>query len=122
MGRKRKKKQLGPRRKRMKRSARLQSAASWLKQYDGKNVLRGYCKHFGVNWRCAAIELKQLGVHLDPEYLKQREGAEPQLAKSRQRRRAARNGEESSDTWYDSPLEAYLAEDYAALYAMECAG
>jgi hypothetical protein len=121
MGRKRKKKQLGPRRKRMKRSARLRSAASWVKQYDGKNVLRGYCKYYGVDWRCAAIELKQLGVHLDPEYLKQREVTEQQLANSRKRRRSAENGGESSDSWhdYDSPLEAYLAEDYAALHAME---
>ena len=34
----------------LKRPARLQSAASWLKQYSGKNVLRGYCKHFGGDW------------------------------------------------------------------------
>jgi hypothetical protein len=122
MGRKRKKKQLGPRRKRMKRSARLQSARSWLKQYGGKNVLRGYCKHYGVDWRCAATELKQLGVHLDPEYLKKREVNERQPANSRKQRRAAQKGGESSDRWYDydSPLEAYLAEDYAALNAMEC--
>lgn len=122
MGRKRKKKQSGPRRKRMKRSARVQSAVSWLKQYNGKNVLRGYCKHYGVDWRCAATELKQLGIELDPDYLKQREAAERQLANSRKRRREARTGEGPSEGWYeyDSPLEAYLAEDYAALYAMEC--
>ncbi|EMB18838.1 hypothetical protein RE6C_00471 [Rhodopirellula europaea 6C] len=23
-------------------------------EYTGKNVLRGYCKHFGVDWRCAS--------------------------------------------------------------------
>jgi len=73
MGRSRKRKHLGLRCKRMKRPARLQSAVSWLKQYNGKNVLRGYCKHYGVDWRCAAIELKQLGVHLDPDYLTRRE-------------------------------------------------
>ncbi|MFO7902549.1 MAG: hypothetical protein R6U98_07810 [Pirellulaceae bacterium] len=102
MGRKRKKKkQFGPRRKRMKRSARLQSATSWLKGYGGRNVLRGYCKHYGVDWRCAAVELKQLGVRLDPEYLRQREITEQELARSRQRRHAAKNAEESSDNWYD---------------------
>ena len=121
MSRKRKKKQLGPRRKRRKRSARLQSAVSWLRRYGGKNLLRAYCKHYGVDWRCAAIELKQLGVHLDPEYLKRREVAEQQLANSRKQRREAHIGEELSERWheYDSPLEAYLAEDYAALHAME---
>ena len=122
MGRKRKKKQPDPRRKRIKRSARVRSAVSWLKQYSGKNVLRGYCKHYGVDWRCGATELKQLGIDLDPDYLKQREAAERQLANSRRQRREARIGEEPSERWYeyDSPLEAYLAEDYAALYAMEC--
>ncbi len=80
MGHKRKKKQLGPRRKRMKRSARLQSVASWLKRFSGKNVLRGYCKRYGVDWRCAEIELKRPGIHLDPDYLGQREISEQQLA------------------------------------------
>ena len=122
MGRSRKRKHLGPRCKRMKRPARLQSAVAWLKQYSGKNVLRGYCKHYGVDWRCAAIELKQLGIHLDPDYLKQREIAEQQLAISRKKRHEARAEDGLSDRWYayDSPLDAYLAEDYAALYAMEC--
>jgi hypothetical protein len=106
----------------MKRSARLQSASPWLKQYQGRNILRGYCKHFGVDWRCAAVELKQLGVQLDPEYLKQREMSERQLANNQKRRRHARIGEDGSDRWYDydSPWAAYLAEDYAALFAMEC--
>ncbi|NQU24891.1 MAG: hypothetical protein HQ567_26710, partial [Candidatus Nealsonbacteria bacterium] len=106
----------------MKRPSRLQSAVSWLKQYGGGNVLRGYCKHFGVDWRCAATELKQLGVKLDPEYLRRRESTERQLANHRQRRRQP-NADENAfcdSLEYDSPLAAYLAEDYAALYAMEC--
>ena len=122
MSRTRKKKSLGPRRKRMKRPARLQSAATWLRQYSGKNVLRGYCKQFGVDWRCAAIELKQLGVQVDPSYVQRREIAEQQLALSRKRRREAQVEDNSPECWYEyeTPLEAYLAEDYAALYAMEC--
>ncbi len=122
MGRKGKKKQLGPRRKRMKRQARVQSAVSWLKRYSGKNNLREYCKHYGVDWRCAAIELKQLGIQLDPDYLKQREVTEQQLANSRKQRHEAQIVEELCEHWYDydSPLEAYLAEDYAALHALEC--
>ena len=122
MGRKRQTKQLGPRRKRMNRPERLQSAVPWLKQYGGKNVLRGYCRHFGVDWRSAAIELKQLGVHLDPESLKQRKVTEQQLANSRTRRREAQNGEGPSERWYDydSSLEAYLSEDYVALHDLEC--
>lgn len=25
--------------------------------YTSKNILQGYCRHFGVDWRCAAAEL-----------------------------------------------------------------
>ncbi len=105
----------------MKRSARVQSAVSWLKRYNGKNVLRGFCKHYGVDWRCAAVELKQLGIHLDPDYLRQREDTQQQLANSRKQRREAQMVEEPSEQWYDydSPLDAYLAGDYAALHALE---
>ena len=59
----------------------------------------------------------------DPDYLKRREITEQQLAISRKKRREARTEDDLSDRWYDeydSPLEAYLAEDYAALHAMEC--
>ena len=122
MGRKQKGKYVGPRAKRMKRAARLQSAVSWLKNFDGENVLRSYCKHYGVDWRCAATELKQLGVKLDPEYLKRRESSDQQRADCQERRRRAIVDETSSDhsITYDSLLDAYLAEDYTALYAMEC--
>jgi len=106
----------------MKRAARLQSAVSWLKTFRGKNVLRGYCKQYGVDWRCAAIELKQLGVKLDPDYLKCREVAERELAAYRKRRCEARENEQSLDEWpeYETPLNAYLAGDHAAMYVMEC--
>ncbi|REJ96897.1 MAG: hypothetical protein DWQ34_03140 [Planctomycetota bacterium] len=106
----------------MARSARLQSAVSWLQQFKGKNVVRGYCRQFGVDWRCAAIELSQLGVALDPDYLNQREQSEPQVINTRRQRRLACAGENSphDPVEYVSMLDAYLAEDFAALYAMEC--
>ena len=72
MGRNRNKGRGVLRAKRMNRPARLQSAVAWLKAFDGRHVLRSYCKHFGVDWRCAAVELQQLGVILDPEYLESR--------------------------------------------------
>ena len=75
-----------------------------------------------MDWRCAAIELKQLGIHLDPDYLQQREVTKQQLVNSRKQRREAQFGEDLSERWYeyDSHLEACLAEDYAALHAIEC--
>lgn len=57
-----------PRHKRMNRPARLQLAQAWLQKYSGKNVVRGYRKHFAVDWKCAAIELDMLGVELDRDY------------------------------------------------------
>ena len=122
MARKRKDKHGVPRAKRMKRSARLQSAVSWLKQFEGNNVLRGYCKHYGLDWRSAAIELRQLGIQLDPDYLNQREQSERRLVNERRQRREARAGEDSlpKSFEYESLFDAYLAKDFAALYAMKC--
>lgn len=122
MARNRRKRHGVPRAKRMKRSARLQSAVSWLKEFKGSNVLSSYCKHFGVDWRCAAIELRQLGIQLDPDYLEQREQSKRQLANQRRRRREADASEDSlpHSFEYESLLDAYLAKDFAALHAMEC--
>ena len=83
---------------------------------------RGYCKHYGVDWRCAAIELRQLGIELDPAYLSRRDQSERQLVNERRRRREAH----ASNTLcvprliYESLFDAYLAKDFAALHAMEC--
>jgi hypothetical protein len=71
-----KKKPLPPRFKRMNKQGRLDSARAWLTKYGGKNVLRGYCKHFAVDWLCAASELQMLGFQIDPNYLAQREKTE----------------------------------------------
>ena len=124
MGHKRKKKNkaLSPRCKRMKRPARLQSAVSWLEKFSGENVLRGYCRHFGVDWRCAAIELKRLGVQLDPDYLQKRERTGENLAAKRKKRCEAQVAKSASQRWYDyeTPFEAYLDEDYAVLHDLEC--
>ena len=105
----------------MKRSARLQSAVSWLKEFEGNNVLRSYCKHYGVDWRCAAIELRRLGVELDPDYLSQRKQFDRQHISKRRQRREARKSEEATPDQikYESAFDAYLAKDFAALHAME---
>lgn len=69
MGKRRKKnRNLGPRRKRMRRPARLMAAVKWRAGYGGKNIVRGYARWFGVDLICAIIELRMLGVTVDPEY------------------------------------------------------
>lgn len=70
MGNKRKrKKTLTPRHKCMDRKRRLDSAKHWIAKYKGKNIIKGYKNHFGVDWLCAIKELQMLGVGLDPEYV-----------------------------------------------------
>jgi hypothetical protein len=66
-----KRKPLPPRRKRMKRQARLASARSWLPTFRGKNVVRGYANWFGVDLLCALKELSLCGVAIDPDYVTQ---------------------------------------------------
>ena len=56
MGKKKRKPNPGPRCKRMKRAQRLQSAQSWLPTYEGKDIVKGYRKHYGVDWQCAFTE------------------------------------------------------------------
>jgi hypothetical protein len=57
-----------PRRKRMKRPQRLESAKSWLETYEGNNVVKAYRKRYGVDHNCAFTELEMLGVPIDPDY------------------------------------------------------
>lgn len=62
---------LGPRAKRMKQTGRLQSAKSWLSKFTGANIIKGYRKHFGVDYLCAIRELELLGFSLNQEYITQ---------------------------------------------------
>ncbi|WP_182871394.1 hypothetical protein [Stieleria mannarensis] len=104
----------------MNRRGRLQSARSWLPTYSGKNVLKGYCKHFAVDWRCAAVELAMLGVEIDPAYLAMRETTEAEKARKRKEREQQQEAEEAAP-WhpYTDPLAAYLDDEYEALYDLE---
>jgi hypothetical protein len=68
IGMSRNRKPLPPRHKRLTRQGRLQAAKTWLRSYPGKNIARGYRKHFGVDSLCAIRELRLLGVAIDPAY------------------------------------------------------
>ncbi len=59
----------GPRRLLMNRAARLESAKHWLPTYEGRDVVKGYRKWYGVSTVCAIIELRQLGVKIDEQRL-----------------------------------------------------
>jgi len=58
-----------PKRKGLKRTARLKAAKIWMEAYQGMNVVKGYSKYFGVDLLCAIKELQALKVQLDPDYI-----------------------------------------------------
>jgi hypothetical protein len=99
---------LPPRRHRMRRQARLDSARQWLASYSGKNIVRGYRKRYGVDWLCAVRELRQLGREIDPQYVAQLAVTMAQRRLERQRRKQQREGDgveegaiDSDDTFAD---------------------
>jgi len=55
--------------KQFKREQRLQAAKQWLLDYDGKNIVKGYRKHFQVDIMCAISELQMLGREISHEYI-----------------------------------------------------
>lgn len=109
MGKKRKKH--GPRRKRMNRSARLQSAKStqWVKNYSGKNIVRGYCKWYGVDPLCAVAELRQLGVPITAEREEELRRSVAAQAAARATRRQKRNEKEWDEYSESDDTYAYIA-------------
>lgn len=52
----------------LKRSQRLLLAKQWLANNNGKNKVRGYAKHFGVDLLCAIKELRLLDVEVSLDY------------------------------------------------------
>lgn len=59
---KKKKKHLGPRRKRWNQKVRLENAKDWIKSYPGKNIVKGYAKWYGVDLNTSLRELELLGL------------------------------------------------------------
>ena len=56
------------RRKRLNRKQRIPIAREWIKSYNGKNIVIGYAKWFGVDLPCAIIELRIVGQNISEEY------------------------------------------------------
>jgi hypothetical protein len=114
--RKKKNRNLGPRRKRMRRPARLLAAMKWRAGYGGKNLVRGYARWFGVDLICAIAELRMLGMAVDPEYEAQLRLTIAARAKWRARRRAeklaAKTQTQAVDIeWpHDWPVEGILTD------------
>ena len=105
-----KKSQKSPKRKRMKRETRLQSAKNWIPTYEGKNIVRGYAKWYCVDLLCAIIELRILGVHVDQNYEANVRRSIETKAKHRRQKRLALKEAEFDNLYPDSDdTFAYIA-------------
>lgn len=103
MAKRKKHRSLGPRRKRMRRPARLQAAVKWRSGYGGKNIVRGYARWFGVDLVCAMVELRMLGVAIDAEYEQQVRRSIAARAEARARWRAAKLAAKTNPPEIDWP-------------------
>jgi len=50
------------------RTKRLKLAPKWISTYTGKNLVRGYARHFSVDLICAITEMRMLGYTVSEEY------------------------------------------------------
>jgi hypothetical protein len=57
-----------PKRKRMTRQGRLQSAASWITEYSGSHIITGYANCFGVDKICAIKGLTLISWGLSKKF------------------------------------------------------
>lgn len=53
------------------RERRLQMAKAWIPTYTGKNIVKGYRKHFALSPLGAVADLQMLGYEFTPEYIEE---------------------------------------------------
>ncbi|MDA8194151.1 MAG: hypothetical protein M0Z53_09165 [Thermaerobacter sp.] len=96
MGKKRRQSSI-PRRKRMRRSGRLQAGKTWLARYSGKHVVKAYAKNFGVDVECAIAELQMLGHPLEAAELTRLRRDEKARIDGRRARKLVRSATPADD-------------------------
>ena len=104
-----KKKGITPKRKRLSRKTRLAVGGKWIKEYKGKNLIKGYSKWFGVDKLCAITELRMLGKEICEEYEKQVKKVLEDLAKARKQKKEEKQewNNLEKDPWSDEAF-AYM--------------
>lgn len=99
-----------PRRKRMNTTVRLQHArdTKWTSKYNGKNIVHGYGKWFGVDLLCAVRELRLLGIAISADREEQLRTTVEARAKARKHQREIKESQsEFADTDSDDTF-AYI--------------
>jgi hypothetical protein len=102
-----------PRRTRMQRLNRLQSAKHWIPTYSGGNIVKGYKKWFAVDLLCAIKELKMLGVKLDEQYVLQALKSHDQAIVDEQKRKAEKK-QALDELPFDSDEHYYFIAGYTS--------
>ncbi|HWT73214.1 MAG TPA: hypothetical protein VN258_00610 [Mobilitalea sp.] len=100
--------------KTLKKEARLQSAKSWISNYNGKNLVRGYRKRYGVTLLCAAEELKILGIEVSDQYISQIKLAEENVRKQNAIKKRLKEEKKLQDLYPDSDGTYYFIAGYTS--------
>lgn len=107
---KKRKKPNTPRHKRLKRSGRIQAAKHWIPKYDGKDLVKGYSKHFGVNKLCAVSELETIGYTFTENFKQKVKDSEIQKQREAEKRNAVKKRkkeQQESDFWDEDSDETF---------------
>ena len=103
----------GPRRLRMTRAGRLESAraTNWVAKHQGEKIVHSYRKWFGVDLLCAIAELRLLGVSVDQGYEAQVRRSVDDLAEYRKRKKGRLNAVDPQESATDCDgTFAYIAD------------
>ena len=93
----------------MNRERRLIAAASFLRGFTGKNVVRGYARWFGVDLGCALLELQMLDVRVDPTYVDRvRATLREKERIGRQRNEQRRQARADTDWYFEFESEPFI--------------
>ena len=71
----------------------------WLSEYEGSHVVGAYRKRYGVDWLCAVMELRLLGVEIAPEYVSRLQRTVQELDKKNHKKRAERQKDAAENEW-----------------------
>ncbi len=97
-----------------KKEVRLQSAISWISNYNGKNLVRGYSKRYGVTLLCAAEDLKILGIEISDQYISQLKIAEGNVRKQNMIKKRLKEEKRVQDLYPDSDGTYYYIAGYTS--------
>ncbi|NMA48886.1 MAG: hypothetical protein GX947_03845 [Tissierellia bacterium] len=99
-----------PRHKRLNRVSRLQAAKHWIPKYEGKNIVKGYSKHFGVDKLCAARELELIGYKIDTEYINNLKASIIERQKFAKRKNKVKEEKRLLEKYLEDECDYYITE------------